>query len=265
MTADALALTKHHGLGNDFLVLLDPEASIDVDADLARAVCDRTTGVGADGLIRSRPDEGVDARMELWNGDGSPAELSGNGLRCLAQALVLADLAGRELTIASAGGTHVVELTTTEAPGVHQVVAQMGPVQLEGKAHDWLLPGVVDAAFARIENPHLVLLAPEPHNAPDLDEVGREANAAVAGGINVEMIRVASDEVVLDVYERGAGRTQACGTGACAAAAVAHDWGLVGDQVTVRMPGGVASVGLGADVTLASPITAVAKVDYPWP
>ncbi len=265
MTAEQLALTKHHGLGNDFLVLLDPDAATDAGPDLARVVCDRTTGVGADGLIRARPDEGVDARMELWNADGSSAELSGNGLRCLAQALVLADMAARTLTIASARGTHAVEVSATDDPRVHQIVADLGPVELEGRAPDWLLPGVVDAAFARIENPHLVLLAPEPGAAPDIEVVGRDANAAVDGGINVEMIRIAGDDVILDVFERGAGRTQACGTGACAAAAVAHDWGLVGDEVVVRMAGGDARVGLGDTATLAGPIAAVAHVEYPWP
>ena len=259
-------LTKHHGLGNDFLVLLDLEARADVGPDLARAVCDRTTGIGADGLIRARPDaHGADMAMELWNSDGSRAELSGNGLRCLAQALVLAGVTGPALTVATSRGTHALTVTGTEQPGVHEVVADMGPVDLEGRAGDWILPGVVDAAFARIENPHLVLLAPEPQNAPDLDEVGRAANGAVDGGINVEIIRVRGDDLVLDVFERGAGRTQACGTGACAAAAVAREWGLVGEQVTVHMPGGDARIGLGASVLLAGPIVAVARVEYPWP
>jgi diaminopimelate epimerase len=260
-----LPLTKHHGLGNDFLVLLDLTASLDAGPDLARAVCDRTTGVGADGLIRARPDDEADIRMELWNSDGSAAELSGNGLRCLAQALVLAEVTGDELSVATARGTHALHVTATDHAGVHQVVAEMGSVELEGRATDWLLPGVIDAAFARIENPHLVLHSPEPSTAPDLDELGAKANADVDGGINVEIIRVSGDDLMLDVFERGAGRTQACGTGACAAAAVAHDWGLVGDQVTVRMPGGDALVGLGETVTLAGPIVAVAKVEYPWP
>ena len=266
MTARPLTLTKHHGLGNDFLVLLDLDADTDVDGDLARAVCDRTTGVGADGLIRARPGpDGADVTMELWNSDGSTAELSGNGLRCLGQALVLADVTGAELTVATARGSHALRVSATDRPGLHDVVADMGAVELEGRAGDWLLPGVVDAAFARIENPHLVLLAPEPGTAPDLDEVGRAANEAVDGGINVEIIRVSGDDLVLAVFERGAGRTQACGTGACAAAAVAHDWGLVGTEVIVRMPGGAARIGLGDSVSLAGPIVAVARVEYPWP
>ena len=108
---------------------------------------------------------------------------------------------------------------------------------------------------------------------PDAVFAGREAltatiakaNAAVAGGVNVEIIRVSGDDLVLDVFERGAGRTQACGTGACAAAAVANDWGLVGTDLKVRMPGGIARIGLGETVTLAGPVNAVAKVEYPWP
>jgi diaminopimelate epimerase len=260
-----LPLTKHHGLGNDFLVLLDLTASLDAGPDLARAVCDRTTGVGADGLIRARPDEEADVRMELWNSDGSSAELSGNGLRCLAQALVIAGVTGPSLTVATGSGTHALEVKATDEDGVHEVLAEMGPVALEGRADDWLVPGVLDAAFARIENPHLVLHSPEPATAPDLQELGQKANAQVQGGINVEVIRVSGDDLVLDVFERGAGITQACGTGACAAAAVAHDWGLVGADVKVRMPGGVAQIGLGEVVTLAGPVNAVAKVEYPWP
>ena len=262
----SLDLTKHHGLGNDFLVLLDLEGGLDVGPDLARAACDRTTGIGADGLIRARPTgEGVDVTMELWNSDGSPAELSGNGLRCLGQALVLAGVTGPELTVATDRGTHALQVQGTDRPGVHEVVADMGSVELEGRAGDWLLPGVVDAAFARIENPHLVLLAPDPTATPDLDEVGEAANHAVAGGVNVEIIRVTGEDLVLDVFERGSGRTQACGTGACAAAAVALDWGLVDREVTVRMPGGDARIGLGDTVSLAGPIVAVARVEYPWP
>ena len=265
MTTRPFTLTKHHGLGNDFLVLLDPDADLDVGPDLARAVCDRTTGVGADGLIRARPARDADVTMALWNSDGSRAELSGNGLRCLGQALVLAGITGTALTVATARGVHALRVADTDRPGVHEVVADMGTVELEGKAADWLLPGVLDATFARIENPHLVLLAPDPEAAPDLDDVGRAANDAVGGGINVEIIRVSGADLVLDVFERGAGRTQACGTGACAAAAVAHDWGLVGPEVTVRMPGGDARIGLGDSVLLAGPIVAVARVEYPWP
>jgi diaminopimelate epimerase len=260
-------LTKHHGMGNDFLVLLDLAGTRDAGPELAREVCHRTTGIGADGLIRARPgDDDADIRMELWNADGSAAELSGNGLRCLAQALVIAgDVSGPSFTIASAAGLHTVDVTATPDASVHEIVAEMGVVSIEGRATEWLLPGVTDAAFARIENPHLVLLAPEPGTAPDLDEIGRSANETIDGGINVEMIRVAAGEVVLDVYERGVGRTQACGTGACAAAAVAHEWGMVGDPVKVRMPGGTASVGLGDTVTLSGPITAIASVEHPWP
>jgi diaminopimelate epimerase len=261
-----MQLTKHHGLGNDFLVLMDYADATPAGSDLARTVCNRTTGIGADGLIRASGHDEADARMELWNSDGSPAELSGNGLRCLGQALLLHGVVTDEsMTIATAGGLHPVTIKGTEDPHVHDVTADLGSVELEGEAPDWLLPGVVDAAFARLENPHLVLFTPEPSTAPDLDEVGQEANRKVDGGVNVEMIRRARDELIMDVYERGAGRTQACGTGACAAAAVAHSWGVVGRKVVVRMPGGAATVEVGETATLTSPIAAVARLEHPWP
>ncbi len=260
-----LSLTKHHGLGNDFLVLIDLDGAVAVDGDLARAACDRTTGVGADGFIRARRTDGADVRMELWNADGSPAELSGNGLRCLGQALVLTGTVDADvLTVETAKGHHELAVAPTDDPAVHDVVAEMGAVTVEGPAVDWLLPGVTDAAFARIENPHLVLHVPEPIHGPDLDAVGLEANDSVPGGVNVEVIRAAGGELVLEVFERGAGRTQACGTGACAAATVAHGWGLVGEQVAVHMPGGTARIGVGDTVTLGSPVVAVARVAWPW-
>jgi diaminopimelate epimerase len=260
-----LALTKHHGLGNDFLVLIDLDGAVAVDGDLARAACDRTTGVGADGFIRARRTDGADVAMELWNADGSTAELSGNGLRCLGQALVLAGVVDADvMTVATAKGRHDLSVEATDDPAVHDVVADMGAVELEGRAGDWVRAGVADAAFARIENPHLVLHVPSPEHGPDLDEIGAEANEVVPGGVNVELIRASGDDLVLTVYERGAGRTQACGTGACAAATVARDWGLVGDQVAVHMPGGTARIGLGDTVTLAGPVVAVARVEWPW-
>ncbi|HWD71023.1 MAG TPA: diaminopimelate epimerase, partial [Actinomycetota bacterium] len=104
-----LRLTKHHGQGNDFLVLLDPDGRYPLDAATARFLCDRHRGVGADGVIRAtRAEPGDDCavlRMELRNADGGTAEMSGNGVRCLAQAAVDAGLAsGPELVIRTLAG-----------------------------------------------------------------------------------------------------------------------------------------------------------------
>src|SRR5919202_530617 len=103
-----LTFTKHHGLGNDFLVLLDLDDRHPVDEELARAVCDRHRGVGADGVIRvtaAPPGRGADVTMHLRNADGSEAEMSGNGIRCLGQAVVDAGVvAGPSVAVATVAG-----------------------------------------------------------------------------------------------------------------------------------------------------------------
>ena len=115
-----MRLTKHHGLANDFLVALDEVngRALTVDGGLARRLCDRRTGIGADGLIHgARPDAtaptGADVVMHLFNSDGSRAEMSGNGIRCLVQALALArDTDGGSFTVLTDGGVRTLELTT---------------------------------------------------------------------------------------------------------------------------------------------------------
>src|SRR5690606_14437937 len=109
-----MRLTKHHGLGNDFLVVLDPEAAHPLDAEIARQLCDRHTGIGADGVMRAvppAPGEPAIARMELRNADGSRAEMSGNGIRCFAQALRLGGWPGAEadeIAVATDAGLRTV-------------------------------------------------------------------------------------------------------------------------------------------------------------
>jgi len=123
-----LNLTKHHGLGNDFLVLLDLDDRTPVDAELARALCDRRRGIGADGIIRvTAGTAGTDVTMQLRNADGGEAELSGNGLRCLAQAVVGAGVAaGPEVRVGTRAGVRRVVVLGEEAPGLVTVSVEMG-------------------------------------------------------------------------------------------------------------------------------------------
>lgn len=259
-----MELTKHHGLGNDFLVLIDRDGAYAALPELARAVCDRRTGIGADGLLRVSPGPaGADVAMELHNADGSRAEMSGNGISCLGQAVVMADLvSGPGVTVHTDAGLRTLEVRPTEDPGTHDVTVDMGAVTAGPDAAEWVVDGVAAARFADAGNPHLVLHTPEADRAPDLVATGSAANAAMVAGVNVEMVRVDGDVLHLQVYERGVGPTLACGTGAAAAAVVAAGWGLVGDRVAVASPGGVARLGLGATVSMTVPIVAVAHVDY---
>lgn len=259
-TADhaTVNLTKHHGLGNDFLILLDPPVDLDA-ASLARSLCDRRRGVGADGLLTAtRADAGADAvaRMVLHNADGGRAEMSGNGIRCLGQALVDAGWAGEgdEVQILTDAGLRSVTVGPETGAGLRWVRAGMGAVK------------VTDLEERRAEvdtgNPHVVLLVGDPA-AEDLQALGAEMP-----DVNVEVIRVDDrDTVTMRVHERGAGITEACGTGSCAIAAATVAWGLTNSTITVRNPGGDLVVELqGDEAFLTGPAEFVARIEVttPW-
>ena len=123
-----LTLTKHHGLGNDFLVLFDPP---DVNhALLAEQLCDRRTGVGADGLLLAHEAEGYAAKMTLYNADGSRAEMSGNGIRCFAQALAFRRGDLSDQLILTDAGDRLVVLTATDDPATIEARVEMGDVAM---------------------------------------------------------------------------------------------------------------------------------------
>lgn len=270
-------LTKHHGLGNDFLVLLGPaDAVAGVGADEARRWCDRHRGIGADGLLLGVTDGDADLVMTLYNADGSRAEMSGNGIRCLAQAE--ADRRGVdrvELQIATDGGTRAVSVTP--CPDLASIVAAVdmgsvssGPVP-DGERAEAGSPSdgpalAVDPKETRtleVGNPHVVLLVDD-LGAVDITRAGPHWEAAWSAGINVHAVAPTPgqvDALTMVTWERGAGATQACGTGATAAARAAHDWGLVGADVTVHMPGGEVEVTVGERMILRGPSVRIARVE----
>ncbi|CAM8627453.1 DapF Diaminopimelate epimerase [Acidimicrobiia bacterium] len=256
-----MRLTKHHGLGNDFIVALEEvNGPLRGDATLARALCDRRRGVGADGfIIGSLPVDGqvdtdgepVDVVMHLWNADGSRAEMSGNGIRCLGQALAMArddheamyvvdtDAGLRELVVHDDAEHRLATVSVTmgpvgEGPAIPKAVSE----RLAAERH----------ATADMGNPHLVVLVSDLHQV-DLVGTGSWLEQQFSAGVNVEFIAIGSvpDTIDLLVWERGAGVTEACGTGATAAAHLAHQWGLVGNRVRVVMPGGTADVVIAPD------------------
>jgi diaminopimelate epimerase len=265
-------LTKHHGLGNDFLVALHGRnVGLAPDPDVARSLCDRRLGVGADGLLYGLPAEhGADLRMVLLNRDGSRAEISGNGLRCLGQAALLAD--GRSegsLKVETDAGLRALDARPTDDPLVAMVSADMGAVT-EGPA----VPAAValpheGAMGLGIGNPHLVFHV-DTLDGLDPAVVGPPIEATVPGGVNVHLLVLeAPDTIRLAHWERGAGVTAACGSGASVSAVAARRWGLVGDRVTVHMPGGAAEVdvlghaGAGETVRLTGSATYVGEVHTP--
>ncbi len=257
-----LRLTKHHGAGNDFLVLVDSDDDRPLDPALVRALCDRRFGVGADGVVRVRPGRpGADLAMELRNADGRVAEMSGNGMRCLAQAAVDAGLVRPPtFSVATAAGVRTVEYRRSELAGAAEASVGLGPARL-GPDQPQQSPGR-RARTVDMGNPHLVLLGPDPA-AVAVSELGPRLEESHPGGVNVEFIGSGpgSDELTLRVWERGVGETEACGTGSGAAAAAAHSWGLVGREVAVHNPGGTLHVTLGDDeVRLRGPVHRVAEL-----
>jgi diaminopimelate epimerase len=263
-------LTKHHGLGNDFLIVLDEanERPVAPDADLARRLCDRHTGLGADGLIHgARPDPSAahDVVFRLWNSDGSEAEVSGNGVRCLAHAVVRQrGAASGSVRVSTPAGVRHAEVDAAQG-ATADVEVEMGPIGPGPTLSDRAAAQLTSkATTASVGNPHLIVLVDDPA-AVDLAVTGLALEAEFAGGINVEFIAPVGDDTVdLVVWERGAGITQACGSGATAAAHVAHEWGLVGETVQVRMPGGTATVRLTPEgAYLRGPSTFVAAIEVP--
>jgi diaminopimelate epimerase len=267
MTATTLTLTKHHGLGNDFLVVFDP-AVVDL-AGLARAVCDRRRGIGADGLLVGTVDPGGTVRMVLHNADGSRAEMSGNGVRCFAQANAMRRGAVSPQRILTDAGERLVEVW----PGRHdrEIVASvdMGPVEVIAAPGEWHRIGAADmrpVSHLSLGNPHTVV------GVDDVRVVDLLAIGAIVPDVNLEIVEPGPEAgaITMRVHERGAGITEACGTGACASAWAAVDWGLVpatAAEIVVHMDGGDARVRLHqpvrGHVTLVGPAEFVGTVEWP--
>ncbi|MEC7828489.1 MAG: diaminopimelate epimerase [Actinomycetota bacterium] len=259
-----MQLTKHHGLGNDFLICLTREEP-DGISELASQICDRRTGIGADGLIVGLPgSNGADLSMVLHNSDGSFAEMSGNGIRCLAQAYAMANNTGPvSLEIDTAGGRRSVAIDGDGRTA--QITVGMGTVGPGPGVHDEIANDLGDSlsGTADLGNPHLVVVVDD-HSAMDMTDLGIRYEAFYPDGINIEWISVSgkdSNNIDMVVWERGVGASQACGTGATAAAVLAHQWGLVDREVQVQMPGGVVQVLVGEEPILIGPVEYVGAIE----
>ena len=272
----AVRYSKHHGLGNDFLIQLADSMPTDA-ADQAVALCDRRTGLGADGLIVGVVGEGHDISMHLFNSDGSSAAVSGNGLRCLAQAVARRlGVAALEIDVMTEAGIRHCSVQATDDRRVAIVTVDMGTVgagptpdveDLMGSvAAELAATGIEEIGVQRFEtcdigNPHVICEVADPDQIA-VETVGPAIERHFAQGANVSFVAVSGpDRLKLRVWERGAGITSACGTGATVAAHVFHRWGLTGPRSTVQMPGGEALVDLSGPTTLTGPATHVADIE----
>ncbi len=227
-----MRFTKMHGLGNDFVVV---DGGTTVDATLVQRWCDRRRGIGADGVLRVSS-AGGRVRMEYWNADGSPAEMCGNGLRCVARYAVDHGLVeGWEFIVDTPVGPRQARVGDV-------IQVELGPVRVTGDAT------LVGTSVTTVDagNPHAVVTVSDPQTVP-VAEIG--ARIEGAAGVNVEFMSVVgTDRIELRVWERGVGETLACGSGAGAAVMAAHRAGKVGDDVVVQLPGGSLRVRIEGDV-----------------
>lgn len=261
MNTRTLTVTKHQALGNDFLVTFHPH--VDDLAGLARRLCHRTRGIGADGLLVAEAAEGYAARMTLYNADGSRAEMSGNGIRCFAQAV--ADRRGDHATqrILTDAGERTVEFVAVDGPTVHAAVSMGEVAEIEAPT-EWSTIGadpLRPVAHLSLGNPHCVVAV------DDVTAVDLAALGVRLPDLNLEIIEHGpeTNAITMRVHERGAGITQACGTGACASAVAARRWGLVpvdANEVIVHMDGGDAVVRCSDDgqVVLIGPAERIATI-----
>ena len=268
---------KGHGTENDFVLLPDLDATLDLTAARVRALCDRRAGIGADGVLRVVPAKAVDDRpadvaddvwfMDYRNGDGSIAEMCGNGVRVFARYLVDAGLVREaEFPVGSRAGVREV---VVDEHG--DVAVDMGRARVTGTSLATVAGGSVAGFAVDVGNPHLVCVVEGADKlaALDLTVPPLHDPNVFPDGVNIEFVVVeAPDRLRMRVHERGVGETRSCGTGTVAAVAgVLHGQGRSSGAATVDVPGGRVRVTVEpGHATLAGPAVFVARgeLDQDW-
>jgi diaminopimelate epimerase len=251
--------TKVQSVGNDFVLVETADTKNDWSG-LAKAICDRHYGVGADGLLLLMPSDKADFRMRIFNTDGSEAEACGNGLRCIVHHINAKNLSNnKNLVIETAGGLRKAEVAADSkntkiriGMGAPIFEPQLIPVNTElgkgglvcGMTVNYPLP--VDGhslklGFVSMGNPHAVCFTDKPVAEFPLADIGPKVEKATIfpRKTNFEVARVInSRSIEMRVWERGVGETLACGSGACAVTAASWIMGFTGGQVDIKLPGG---------------------------
>jgi diaminopimelate epimerase len=249
-----LHFTKMHGLGNDFVVIDGINQTVALDPERIRHLANRHFGIGCDQVLlvesADRPD--ADFRYRIFNADGGEVEQCGNGARCFARFVRDRGLTGRdELLVSTAGGLLALRLQPDGRVAVDMGQPRLDPAEIPFFATERAARYPIAADGMELEigvvsmgNPHAVLVvddvdrAPVARMGPLLERHGRFPNRANVGFMQI----VAPDHIRLRVFERGAGETLACGSGACAAVVAGRLWGLLWPNVRVELPGGELTV-----------------------
>ena len=246
-----MRFVKMHGIGNDFIVVDAIHNKISDPAALARRLCARRFGVGADGLILMVPSARGDAMMRIFNSDGSEPEMCGNGVRCAAKFLYDSGLCAKsELDVDTLAGVKHISLDIRDGRAIAATVDMGCPDFIPER-----IPVAADSNIVRVElagrevsffcvsmgNPHAVTfdLYPDDIDFPALGAF-MEAHPLFPAKANIEFCRVEGPErACVKVWERGCGATLACGTGSCAVLAAGASLGLLRRSAEIQLPGGV--------------------------
>jgi diaminopimelate epimerase len=248
-----MKFTKMHGIGNDYIYVNGFSEQVAEPAELARKISDRHFGVGADGLILILPSDKADVRMQMFNADGSEAEMCGNGVRCVAKYAYERGLSrSNPMKVETGAGVLTLQLHT-EGGQVRQVTVNMGEpvlalpqIPVDAKRvhkkseHEYRVDLGFDAVFVSMGNPHAVIFVND-LEAIDLAKLGPlvERHPAFANRINAHWVKVQSrGEVAMHTWERGSGITLACGTGAAAVCVAGVLTGRTDRKILAHLPGG---------------------------
>ena len=255
-----IRFTKTSACGNDFLIAEGAEAGGDF-ASLTKRMCDRHNGVGADGVEWLFPDAEADVALRLFNADGSEAEISGNGTRCVAAELC-SRAEKKEVRIRTAAGLKICRLTKRHGM-TFEFEADMGePVAGEEVVVENGMQRVVGTKVS-MGNPHFVLFVDDFPRLWQHEASLIQAQRDFPEGTNVEYVRIrGAHEIEIRLFERGVGETESSGTGSCASAVAAIAAGRVSSPVTVVAPGGAQTVRWEKQVFLTGPATIICRGEF---
>lgn len=249
-----LIFTKMHGLGNDFVVLDGIRQSFSLTPEQVRSIADRHFGVGCDQVLIVEPAsrDDVDFQYRIFNADGGEVEQCGNGARCFARFVREKGLTDKdEIIVDTRAGIIILRIEADSSIRVNMGVPQFDPKALPfdvpGREKNYILEvdgKTIEIGAVAIGNPHAVQFVEDVESAP-VDRLGRKIvnHVRFPNGVNAGFMQIVDrSHIKLRVFERGAGETLACGSGACAAVVIGRQAGVLDDRVRVELPGGTLQI-----------------------
>lgn len=250
-----MKFTKMHGTGNDFIIIEDMESSLTLEeSNLAKKLCHRRFGIGADGLILVKKSNIAQIKMVIINSDGSYANMCGNGIRCFAKYVYERNIIkDEELVVETGDGNKVIRLEI-EDNKVKNIIVNMGKISFSGeliplKNRKELIDEEIFVNGKSFRATSILLGVPHTVIFNDNDDYNVEEGKYIEKhnlfleGTNVNFIKVINkNNIEVETWERGAGKTFSCGTGCCASAVVCNKLGKTDEEITVKVPGGIVYV-----------------------